>query len=147
MQKICLIIWLCEVGAVLRTPLSFIHSLKNWLIESSYCSESSRHCLSQTIIAWELTFWENVHPHYVSHVRCHMSGVTCQVSHVKKIIKILSSSFFFFFFYKVIEIVSGGFVINGPIPSSFFLSTTWLLILINHWICFHSFIAQCKTQK
>ena len=37
----------------------------------------------------------------VSSVRCHMSGVTCQVK------------LFMFFFYKEVELVGGGFVING----------------------------------
>ena len=42
----------------------------------------------------------------VSHVRYHMSGVTCQVSHVT----------YFYFFYKVVELVGGGSVINGAYP-------------------------------
>ena len=54
---------------------SFIHP---------FYSESSRHCLSQTIRAGKLEFWENVYPPpcvmcHMSHIMCHMSRVTCQV--------------------------------------------------------------------
>ena len=54
-----------------------VHLFIRW----SFRSES-RHCLSQTVRAKELKFRENVHPHHVSHVRCHMSGFRCQVSGV-----------------------------------------------------------------
>ena len=55
---------------------SFIHSFKRW----SFCSELSWHCLSQTVRAKELSFWENAHP--PAHVTCQVSHVRCQVSHV-----------------------------------------------------------------
>ena len=66
--------------AVLQSPLLLIHSYSRW----SFHSESSRHCLSQTIRAVELKFWENVHPPpcvtcHVSHVTCHVSCVTQSV--------------------------------------------------------------------
>ena len=67
----------------LWTPLSLI----DWLIKSSFHSESSRHCLSQTLRAGELNFWENDHPPpcvmcQVSHFMCHVShvSITCQLS-------------------------------------------------------------------
>ena len=41
---------------------------------------SSKHCLSQTFRARELSFWENVHP--ALHVTCPISHVMCHVSHV-----------------------------------------------------------------
>ena len=52
-------------------------------------------CISQTVRAGELKFWENVHPQpcvtcHVSCVRCHVSGSRCQVL-----------VFFIFFFYLV----------------------------------------------
>ena len=48
-------------------------------IKWSFYSESLRHCLSQTIRAGELTFWEKVYPHHVSHVMCHVSGVKSHI--------------------------------------------------------------------
>ena len=61
-----------------------MHSFIHW----SFCSEPSRYCLSQTVGAGQLTFWENVHPPpnvtcRVSHVRCQVSGVICHVSCVR----------------------------------------------------------------
>ena len=85
---------------------SFIHYFK-----SSFSSKSSRQCLSQTVRAGELDFWENVHPPpcvtchephvkcHVSCVRCHMSGVTCHVSGVK------CNYYIYIFFWKVVECV------------------------------------------
>ena len=43
-----------------------------------FCSESSRHCLSQTVRAGELEFWENVQ--CSPPTMCHMSRVKCHVS-------------------------------------------------------------------
>ena len=81
------------------------------MIKSYFCSNSSWHCLSQTVRAGERKFWENGHSDYVSHfmrymscVTCHMSCVTCQVS------------CFFCFVYKVLELVGGGSVIKGAYP-------------------------------
>ena len=60
-------------GAVLQTPLLLIHPF----IESSFHSESWRHCLSQTVRAGELRFWENVDTS--PFVRRQISGVTCHI--------------------------------------------------------------------
>ena len=49
-------------------------------------------------------------PHHVSCVMCHVSHVRCQVSQYS-----LRN------YYKVLQIVSGGSVINGADPSSFIL--------------------------
>ena len=57
--------------AVLQTPLS----LDNSLIASPFSSKPSTHDYTQTVRARELKSCENVHPHHVSHFRCHMSGV------------------------------------------------------------------------
>ena len=51
-------------------------------IGSSFRSEPTRHCLSWTVRAGELKYWENVHPHHVSHVMLQMSLVSCHMSHV-----------------------------------------------------------------
>ena len=64
--------------AVLKSPLSLVHWFNKLLIESSFFSESSRHCLSPTIRARELTFWENVQPSPCD--TWHVSGVRCQFS-------------------------------------------------------------------
>ena len=71
----------CSRGCSINTFV--IHWFSRW----SFCSESSRHCLSLTKRAGELTFWDNVHPQtcvtcQVSGVRCQVSGVRCQVSGV-----------------------------------------------------------------
>ena len=67
-------------GAVLQTPSSFIQ----WFIKWCFVQIFSKDCLSQTVRAGELIFWENVHPTpyvtcHVSHVMCHMSHVTCNL--------------------------------------------------------------------
>ena len=80
-------------GAVLQSSLSlfnsFIHSWTHPLVQIS-----SKYSQFQTGKARKLKFCENVHPTicvlchvsfvtcYVSHVTCHMSRVPCQVSHV-----------------------------------------------------------------
>ena len=47
-----------------------------WLIESSFCSESSRHWLSQTVGAGGSWNFQRIFtPHHVSQVRCQVSGV------------------------------------------------------------------------
>ena len=66
------------VGAVLQTPLLLIIQLSN----SSFVKISSKPCLSQTISARELKFWENVEPSpcvtcHMSPVMGHKSPVTC----------------------------------------------------------------------
>ena len=71
-----------------------------------------------------------VTPHHVSHVTCHVSrdrchvlGFTCQVAHVTS----------FSLFDNVVELVGGGSVINGPIPSSFHKHdcTNWTYVNIH----------------
>ena len=47
----------------------------------------SKHCQSQTIRAFELKFWENVHPppcviYHMSHFTCCVSCFTCHVSQI-----------------------------------------------------------------
>ena len=94
-----------------KNNYSLIHSLNEW----SFCSESSRHCPSQTVRARELKFWENVHtPRCVS---SHVSRVTCHVSHVM----CHMSQFCWGWGDKVVELVCGGSIINGASPSSFLL--------------------------
>ena len=73
----------------------FINSLSWW----SFCLESSRHCLSQTIKARKLKFLENIHPHHVSHVRCQVSAVKCH--HI-------------FFFWQRWSYMVGGLFSTGP---------------------------------
>ena len=53
----------------------------------------------------------------MSHITCHVSPVTCHLSHVNKKIYILFLSFKKI--DKVVEIVGGGSVINGAYPVSF----------------------------
>ena len=67
-------------GAVLQTPLSFIHSFINQFSESSFSSRYSNHFPDHTVRANELKFWENIH--HMSYVTCHMSHVTRHMSHV-----------------------------------------------------------------
>ena len=64
------------------------------ITRSSFCSESSRQYLSQTVRDGELNFLGNVHPPCVT---CHMSSII-------------------FSFYKVVDLVGGGSVINGAYP-------------------------------
>ena len=71
--------------AVLKTPLSQVNWLMNWVTLSS---KPSKHHYNQTVRARELTFWENVHPPLfvtcqMSIVRCHISCVMCLVSGVR----------------------------------------------------------------
>ena len=55
----------------------------NWLIYSwHFFSKPSYYHYTQTMRARMLKFWENYCPHHASHVRCHVSGVICQVSSV-----------------------------------------------------------------
>ena len=98
---------------VLQTPSSLMVS-KSWFVEI-YSKQHN----SQAVRSRELTFGENVHlptcvKFHVSHVTCHVSRVTCHMS--------------FFFFDKIVELVHGGSVINGPSPSS--LVDPQLIILI-----------------
>ena len=52
-----------------------IHAFIHWLSRWSFCSESSRHCQSQTVRAGELHFWQNVYP--LPCVICNVPHVTC----------------------------------------------------------------------
>ena len=96
-------------GALLQTPPSLINSVTHWC----YSFRSSEHHKSQTAIARELTFWENVHTRpcvmrHVAHITCEMSPVMCH----------LSPYFFILFLQqkKMVELVAGGSVINGADP-------------------------------
>ena len=77
---------------------------------------------SQTLRARELTFLENVHPHQVMHVTCHMSNVMCHVScvmcQVSTIFSSSSNNIYIFNFYKVVVLVGEGLLLMGPTPSS-----------------------------
>ena len=64
-------------GAVLQTPSSLVDSFGN----SSFVKISSRHLHSQTIRDRELKFWEKVDLPNMSCVTCHLSHVTCLMSH------------------------------------------------------------------
>ena len=93
-------------GAVLQAPLSLIHSF----CRSAYSFKSSKYHTTQTVMVRELTFWENAHPHnmshvkcHVSHVMCHMSIVTCHVSHVMCNMAQLYIYFFPLFFWQIGE--------------------------------------------
>ena len=46
---------------------------------------------------------------------CQVSGVTCHVTHV------FFFSFFLLFSDKLVKLIGGGSVINGPTPSSFYM--------------------------
>ena len=54
----------------------------------------------------------------VSHVTCHVPCVTCHMSRVTRHM----SQFFFLFSDKVVKLIGGGSVINGPTLSSLFTS-------------------------
>ena len=49
---------------------------------------------------------------HMSRAMCHLSRVTCHMSHIIFFFKCNLSSF-----EKVVKLVGGGFVINGPTPS------------------------------
>ena len=73
-----------EAVAVLKTPLWLINSF-SW---SSFCSESLKNCVSQTLRAWKLKFFKNVNSppcvrYNVSHVRYEVSGGKC-IHNIKK---------------------------------------------------------------
>ena len=60
------------------------------------------------------SFRENVHPPPC--VRCHVLCVTCQVSHVKCPVPVVT-----IFLDNVMDLVLGGSVINGAYPVLFYL--------------------------
>ena len=69
----------CVAGAVLHTPLWWIH----WLPERVILFlQISYHFPAQTKRALELTFWENFHP--TPCITCQVSHVMCQMSHVTR---------------------------------------------------------------
>ena len=58
-------------------------------------------------------------PHYVSYFMCHVSCVTCHVSHITRFFLIYTYIYIFCLFKKsdkVVELVGGGSVINGAYP-------------------------------
>ena len=100
-----------------------------WCIYQTQCS---RGCSTTTSVTDSFIYWVIEHPfplnlqdiinlkplqlgnwhfrsmftlHHVSHLTCQVSGVRCQMSDCN-----------FFFFYKVMELVGGGYVINGAYP-------------------------------
>ena len=71
----------CVAGAVLQIPSSLIESF----IQSFFSYKLSKHYYTQTVIARERKFWEDVHPPTICHMSCvrwQVSGYRCQVSHV-----------------------------------------------------------------
>ena len=73
-----------EAGDVLQIFLSLINSLSNWLI---LFLKIIKNQYSKTVRTKELKCLNNVHHplcvmSHMSRVRCHISCVTCQVSHV-----------------------------------------------------------------
>ena len=50
---------------------------------------------------------------HLLHIMCHVSHVQCHVLHV---MCSMSQYFFLSFLDKVVKLVGGGFVINGPYP-------------------------------
>ena len=89
---------------------SMLQLLQYWL----FSSKSSRHCLSQTVRALKLNFWENVQP--PPFFTCRMSYVMCQVSRVRCHMSDVNFFFVFKFVYKVVKIVDGGSVIIRVYP-------------------------------
>ena len=112
---------------------------------------SSIHCLSQTVRAIELKFWEKAHPPpyvtcHVSQVMCHMSCVTCHLSHfmchMSHVTCYMSHTtchmlyvifFFIYFFWQNVQSAEG-LLSTKPTPSSFF--AFWFLV------CFLDFTKQ-----
>ena len=94
--------------AVSQSPPSLLNSVSDPLVKIS-----SKNSQSQTRRARDLKFFENVHP--TIRVMCHMSCVTCPLSH---------EFFFLHFLYKLdimVGLVGGGSVINGAYPVQFLL--------------------------
>ena len=60
----------------------FLIGPPDWLGMWPFSSQSSKHHNSQTVRARELKFWENAHP--PPHVTCHVSRVTCRMSHITR---------------------------------------------------------------
>ena len=81
--------------------LSLINSLTTAF---SFVKISSKHLCFQTVRARDLTLWDNVH--HPLCVTCHMSGVRCQITGVRRHTD------------KVVELVGGGSVINWATLSS-----------------------------
>ena len=96
------------ISATSHQPANMQFSLTDLFVQIP-----SKNCQSQIGRAGELKFWENVQPprpcvtYHVSGVTCHVLGVTCHVSRVRCHVSHFSSSF------KLVELVGGGFVING----------------------------------
>ena len=83
---------------------------------------SSEHLHSQTVRARELKFWKKVY--LPPSVMCHMSCVTCHVSHVMYHISCVTCHMFFLsFFDKVVKLVSWGSVWQRGYPLSCFVNT------------------------
>ena len=82
----------------------------NWVTHSSFYSQSSKHHNSQTVMARDLKFWDNVHhplcdPCNMSHVTCHMTEKNIYI-------------WFFSSFSKWWSYLVEGLFSTGPTPSS-----------------------------
>ena len=106
--------------AALQTPLWFINKVTDW----SFVKISLTNLHYQTLRARELKFWEKVTSPHMSHVTCHMSHVTCHMSHVTH--HVSHVNFFFFFFLQRLKLFSGGSVISGAYPSSYYYMLLFL---------------------
>ena len=88
----------CHVTHVIYQVSHVRCNMSGVLCQLSYVTSNS-----QTIRTRGLTFWERVH--LLPPVICHVSSVTCHVSH--------------FFFTKLWNYLLEGLLVTGPTPSSF----------------------------
>ena len=85
----------------------------------------------------------------MSCVTCHMSRVTCHLSHVAYH---MSQFFLLISLYKVLELVGGGFVINGAYPV-WLIKGQWLgpqlttVYKVKPTNIFHQLSLLCKDEK
>ena len=97
-------------GAVLKKPLSFIHSFIHSLIEWYFSSKSATHHYTQFGKARQLKFWEGVHS--TPRVACHKLHVTWHVwrftFHMSRVTYHVSTFFFLLFFLLLFLRQSGG---------------------------------------
>ena len=89
----------------------------NSVSESAFSSKSPKYHKSQIVRAGELKFWENVSPHNIWHVTCHVSRVTC---HVSQDMCHMSIFYYLSFFprTKWWSLSVEGLLSTGPTPSS-----------------------------
>ena len=84
----------------------------------SFSSQSSRHHKSQNVRVREVKFWDNVHPHNVSNVKCQMSNVTLHKSHVRCQVSCVLSHLKEKFLTKWWSLSIEGLLSTGPTSSS-----------------------------